>query len=714
MTRGSVSTSVAGGNGGGGGDGELLMLRAILLSWLLILSGVGIAAELPATKAAFSAFQVNGAHVAPSCSSSVLDSFAASPGAWTVAVSFRKLKAAYAGSGFQLQRSSDNSTQDIGFVGCDPDTTSASSFCTSATLTVGTTTSTRAAFPSGSVIHAFNQGPSPIFYAAGNSSVTATTSSTPLQFGTGVSITVGANTNIAALIGTGYGINGGSGSATLYLTNCGIAKVYDQSGNTNDVTQATQANQLGYMGSCAGSLPCATGCLNCLMMAADSASYKTTAVETFTVLAFGEDITTDNFNYGGVGYPTTTSSTAADLRWGLSNNSYPDVLSNNMNGSPFGNAEGFGGLWRGQNLTQYDYSTGGITRWNGGTQFMNTGSGTPTYPNAVGIYVMGDSTGAGAPGMFTEALVASGTQTARNAISANQVAYWGITAGVAQSVALTNPLGDGWNWNQIQLGGFAPNPPGVGAITVNGNAYNSEASWNNYTQWQATNGLTTSGRLGDNWRFQITGLSDQWDGTNRSEIDGAGSAQFNNGTTFWLAYAVYIEPGTAYTSSWNINGQMHTTGASAMVCCAFNTTSNSNSVTDTWSTQTFNAATGTQTSTTTGVPITRGRWYHYVYQVLVSTSGTGDTFNVWLDTVTAGTMVQIASHTSATLFGGNSVNTSNYWKYGIYRETGNNLPTFAIQYGNMQVCSQGADCTSKYGVSDLSALTTTPLPDPSH
>lgn len=656
--------------------------------------------------------QFSGAPVAAACSSSVLDAFAASPGAWTATYSMRQLRAAYAGKSLQLQRTSDSTTLDIGFGGgCAPDTTSSAAFCSTAMLSVGAASS-RIAFPTGSVIHVLNAGPSAVFYASGNGSVTATTGSSPLMFNQGVNITVGANTNIAALVGAGYGINGNAGAATLFLTNCGASKVYDQSGNTNDVAQTTAADQLGYYPSCQNGFPCLFGCLSgCNLHAADSATYKTATVEAFVVMTFGEDITTANFAYNAVGYPTTTNSAASDFRWGLSNAAQPDVLGNSLNGSDTG-FEGFGGIWRGQNITQYDYSTGGVLRWNGGTQFMSTGSGTPTYPNAVGLYLMGDSAGGGTPGMFVEALVASGTQTARNSISANQVSYWGITTGTAASSALNNPLGDGWNWNRIQLGGFAPTPPGVGAITVNGSAYFSEASWNNYTQWQATNGSTTGGRLGDNWRFQISGLADAWDGTNRSEVDGAGSAQFSIGATFWISYAVYIEPGTAYTSQWNINGQMHTVAGG--ICCIFNTMSNSNSVSDTWFVYTNNATTATQSSATTGVPITRGRWYHFVYQVGTSTTGTNDTFNVWLDTVTEGTMVQIASHTGASLFGGNGTNNAAYWKYGIYRETGNNLPTFAVLFANMQVCSQGADCMAKYGVSDLSALETTPLPDPMH
>lgn len=655
------------------------------------------------------------------CSSSILDTSTASPGAWTVALSFRKLRAAYAGSAIQLQRSSDSATQDIGFNGCDPDTVGPASFCSFATLTAGTTSSARVAYPTGSVIHVFNKGPSPVTYASGNGTVTASPSSSStnyLMFGEGVNITVGANTNLAAIVGTGYGLNGTAGSATLSLTNCGVSKIYDQGANTNDIAQATLAKQLGYVpASVTGNKPVASGCLSCVLIAADSATYKTSVVETFTVMTFGQDTVSAGFNYGGVIYPSTGTSAASVSRWGLINWASPDILTPAINGSNSSTFEGFGNIWRGQNLTQFDYSTGGITRWNGGTQFFSAGSGTPTYPNAVGLYVMGDAAGNGTPGMFAEALVASGTQTARNTVSANQVSYWGITTGTAASIALTNPLSDGWNWNQIQLGGFAPSPPGVGAITVNGNGYNSEGAWNNYSQWQATNGATSGSpaQLGDNWRFEINGLADQWDGTFRSELDGAGgAAQFANGVTYWVAYAVLVEPGTAYNSSWNINGQMHLDEGTA-VCCVFNTMSNTNSgCTDCWTIFTYNSSSGSQTSNTSSFSFSRNRWYHFVYQVNVSTSGTADTFNVWLDTVTEGTMVQIASHTGATLFGGNTANQHTYWKYGVYRETGANLPTFAIRYGNMQVCSSGADCTSKYGVSDLSALETTPLADPAH
>lgn len=634
----------------------------------------------------------------------------------------RKLLAAYAGNGIQLQRSSDSTTLDIGFNGCDPASTV---FCGTQTLAVGTTSSTRVAFPSGTVIHIFNEGPSGIFYVSGNGSVTATTSGTALAAGNGANITVGANTNIAAIIGTGYGLNGTTGSATLFLTNCGASKVYDQSGNSNDLAQTTLANQLGYLpaGSTYNAQPLLFGCLvGCNLHAADSSSYKTTTINAFAVATFGTDITTSNYGYPIIGYPTTTNSSLDNFRWCITNTSSAGVMVACANGTANANqGQDFGGVWRIQNLTQYDMgmsNSAATLRWNGGTNFPLNGSNDPvtiTYPNAVGLYVMGDSAGNGSPGVFAEALVASGTQTSRNSISANQVSYWNITAGVAASVALSNPLSDGWNFNAQQIGGFAANPPGPGALTINGNAYATESSWNNYTSWQATNGSTASGQLGDLFRFQITGLFDVWDGTNRSEVDGAGgAADINNGTAYWVAYAVLIEAGTPYTSQWNINGQMHAEG-SANVCCVFNVMSNQNGSSDNWNIYTYNTnSAATTTSLTNIASITRGTWYHFVFNVLVSTSGTGDTFKAWCDCVTPGTMAQVSNQTSATLFGGNAVSTISYWKYGIYRQTGVPLPTFAVRFGNVQVCATGSDCTSKYGVSDLSALATTPLANPAH
>lgn len=665
----------------------------------------------------FASFQNSSVVSPPACSAGVLDALAASPGAYTAAYSHRKLKAAYAGSAVQLQRSSDSTTLDVGFTTCDPNTTPTASFCSTQTLASGTTSSARVVYPSGSVIHIYNQGPNAVFYASGDNTITATTASLPLPSKQGVNITVGADTNVAAIIGTGFGLNGSAGSATLFLTNCGVSKVYDQSSNGFDMTPITGGlvNQMGYIPAGQGSLPLLFGCLsNCGLKAADNATYKTSAVNTFVVQTFGEDITTSNFNYNSIGYPTTTTSTAQDLRWGLSNGGFAALMNLNLNGSPNANAQDFGGIWRGQNLTQYDYnasSAGMEMRWNGGTQYFTSAlSSVPTYPNAVGLYMMGDAAGNGTPGTWAEAILASGVQTSRNSISANQVSYWGITSGTALTAALTNPLSDGFNWNRIQVGSFGPNPPtAAGPFTINGNTWSSESSWNDYTQWQCSNCISTGGRLGDLWRFQVTTF-DTWDGTNRSELDGGnGTAQFNNGTTYWISYAVLVEPGTSYTASWNITGQMHAAGSSP-ICCVFNV----NYKNDQFIVNTDNTNSATETTRYTSPTIPRNQYNHFVFKVFVSTAGTTDTFDVWLDPVTPGTMSHVVALASGSYFGGNTNSTLSYWKFGNYRETAAVKPTFAIRYGNMQACAQGAGCTSLYGASDLSANTTTPLADPSH
>src|ERR1700685_2391187 len=119
----------------------------------------GLMLFIGASHAAFFQGAVSKPSGGGSCASGFLDANAASPGAWTVGYSLRVLKAAFVsggGSAIQLQRSSDSATQNIGFNGCDPDTTSSGSFCSTTTLVVGTTSSTRVAFPAGSVIHVFN------------------------------------------------------------------------------------------------------------------------------------------------------------------------------------------------------------------------------------------------------------------------------------------------------------------------------------------------------------------------------------------------------------------------------------------------------------------------------------------------------------------------------------------------------------------------------
>ena len=630
----------------------------------------------------------------------VLDTYPASPGAWTSAYSLRQLKSAYGGAAIQLQRSSDSATQDIGFSNGAPDQTTPGMFCSMASLTVGYTSS-RVALPAGTQLHIVNTSQYPMFYALGNSSVTATTSSTWLTAYNGTNVAVGANTYVAA-------ITAAPGSTTwtgkLFVSNCGVSIRYDQV-NANNLTQATLANQMGYLpGTYTDSgLPVIVGCPTCGMTAADSASYKTGTVEQFSVFGMGlyDWGTGPNFS-ASVGYPSTTSSDAATMRWGLSNAADLGNIGENINANwNSTNQQGFAGVYR-ANLWQYDATTSDASIRTNTSVFRSGGGATITYPNVVGLYFGKDAAGHSFRGYYAEDLIASGTQTARNTISTNQSGYWGVSNPPA---TLTNPLGDGYNWAP---GYSAPNNA---QYTVNGTVYDSEAAWMGWSQWRATNTTTASGQLGDLWRFDMR-PDDIWNGTERSELDGY-RTDYPQNTTIWIAYAVYLEPGATVChsscspqNSWNIVGQFHVT--SGAICCTFNTMAWAQTgSTEVFETQTYNNSGGT--SDYRSPAISRGRWYHFLYKVYMSSSGSADTFDVWLDPVTPRTMSHEIAQSGSLFYAGNIG--GSYWKYGIYRGNPPVLVEQAIDYANMQVCSSGADCTAKYGVSDLSALETTPLAD---
>src|SRR5579859_662791 len=70
---------------------------------------------------------------APTNSCCLLDTLASPV---TAAYSFRKLRAAYAGSAVQVKRASDSTTQDIGFVSNLFDTGSYNTFCNATTCSI--------------------------------------------------------------------------------------------------------------------------------------------------------------------------------------------------------------------------------------------------------------------------------------------------------------------------------------------------------------------------------------------------------------------------------------------------------------------------------------------------------------------------------------------------------------------------------------------------
>lgn len=612
------------------------------------------------------------------CSAGVLDTFAASPGSWTVGYSLRKVRAAYGGSALQLQRTSDNTTQDVGFgSNCSPDTAVPTSFCSTTSLAV-TTSSARVAFPSGTTIGVTNTSANQAYYKAGNSSVTAATSDTFLPPGGTVSVTVGANTHVAGITN--------NGSSAFSLTNCRVRTFYDQV-NANNQVQTTQGNQPFYRAVCSiNSLPCLAWCSTCGMSAADNASYKTDKIHAFAIHQFG----LDTFAVGNakqlIGYPFNTSSDALAQRWGLLNESLPDVLNIQLNASStqFLNGAGFGAIYR-NNLYQYEVLTSdGLIRFFN-VQFLGVGAGTTlTYPNAVGLYYGMDAVGGSNNyGSGAEVLIASDTQTASVSISSNQAAYWGVTApNTSQSTA------DGFTYTAKYIGTFAP----TGSYeVVNGRNFATESAGSSYSLWAANN-VKTSGTtsLGDMYRFEVRQW-DNWDGTNRSELSGTPAMSLD--TIYYLSYCFQVESGSDVVSTivdggqaaWNIPGQAHGVSGSIAAPFFFSLSGNKFSVIKD-NVNVYNSASNF---------VTFGTWIDIFVKVRKSTAGATDMFDVYFN----GLLVYTCS--------GACFNTNTgtlYWKYGIYRgDVGNIVGTQTFRYANMQLTT-----------TDISAQIAAPLDHPTH
>lgn len=645
----------------------------------------------------FAIFQTSSSVVAPSCSSGLVDAVAASPGSYTWGISFRKIRAAFAGSGaMQLQRTSDNATQNVGFIGCDFDTTTAGSFCSSATLAV-TTTSARIALPSGSSIFVYNTdlNGAAIYYVLGNSSVVATTSGTVVQVQSGTWVTVGANTNIAVIAATGSGTN------TIWLTNCGVRTAYDQIG-TNNATQTTQSKQLAYFPTISNGKPGMVGTSTgtnggtCGMTVADNAAFKTTVVHMFATatLNLGTDSNTQFRQL--IGYPNATSSDASALRWGLSVGPYLDTISVIVNTSTGGfgaadSSEGFGSAIRTVPIV-YDFATSdAVLRYNNTAFYTGTPAATVTYPNAVGIYIGGDAAGDGCYNVIiNEFLLASAKQTTPANVVNNTITYWNSAI---PTTSVTTA--DGFTWTKNFIGGFARNPPNSGYITINSKQYASEGSWSPWGIWQATN-VKTSGTtaLGDMTRFEIRGTDEDWQGASgqRNELDGSPNAMALD-TIYWIAYAFQLETGTGLVlhppADWNIPGQAHGSGGSVASPFYFNVYGNQLTI----------LKDDVVVYTSASNFIATGTWIQVVVRVRKSTSGTTDIFEVNMAQVGTTPLPQLYTCSGA-CFGTSTGQI--YWKFGIYHGNYEPLNTIPIpqawRYCNVQVST-----------SSLAAQITTPL-----
>lgn len=661
----------------------------------------------------FASFQATATVAA--CASGFVDAVPASAGAYTWGASFRKIRAAYVGSAVQLQRTTDNATQDVGFSGCD--LASATSFCTFATLSVSTV-SARVALPAGTSIFVYNANYSPsgaaVYFAVGNSSVAATTSNTVMPLQSGQWVTVGANTHIAAITAAGSGDGINAPVNTIELSNCGVRTWYDQINSAN-ATQTTQANQLAFfpdiMNGKPGMVGNGNGALNggsdggtCSMAVADSATYKTTTVHMFAMVQVGIPSHT-NANWKVIlGYPFNSSADATTYRWGVMQESNPDILLVNVNASTqsFNNQEGLGAVFRSQPYI-YDYSTGnGIVRYLN-TTFATLGTASITYPNAVGLSIGGDASGHGCGNIaYGELLIANATQTTPANQTANMATYWSVAA---PSAAITTS--DGFTWTKTFIGGF---PPPSGYESVNGVSYATEGDWSAWSQYAATN-VKTSGTtaLGDMHRFEIRGTDEVWGDVtgNRQELDGSvGTALVPLNTTIWIAYAFQLESGyptvSANTGGWNIPGQMHIvdSGATNPHSVAsnfyFNVWDNTLSlVKDDPSNPGCTPFVNCQTTVWSSASnfVQPGTPIQIVLTAKKSTSGTADTFTVNVN----GTQVYTCSGSCFWV-----TNTAWFWKFGIYRGAYSPYVTIikpqAWRYCNMQVTT-----------SSLSAQIATPL-----
>lgn len=240
----------------------------------------------------------------------------------------------------------------------------------------------------------------------------------------------------------------------------------------------------------------------------------------------------------------------------------------------------------------------------------------------------------------------------------------------------------------------------VSAVTINGNPYVPELDTSQTWPPQkfATNVNTAIGSLGDLWQFEIHAGDVSNIGSERDELDGFQNTILRN-TEFWISYAVKVLPGAVipFSALFNIMGQCHqgvTTGNPDFYCWyqddrfylnAGNTSAPSANVDGQGNGTYFRSAI-----------LPRDVWHYVVYDVIKSSSGTGDKLVTWFD----GT--QVYNQTGATIMGEHT--SGSYWKYGWYRAasgTSGALATAICQWANVEVST-----------SSLLARVSTPLPAP--
>jgi len=472
------------------------------------------------------------------------------------------------------------------------------------------------------------------------------------------------------------------GSGTGYVN-----RWYDQPGNGNDLTQPTASKQwrvvLGGSPSGQPVARCAT-VKPCGMTAADSASYKTSNIETFNVVKIGiENATNQEANRWIVGYPQSSATIEtyppANVSWAFANMFNMDLmLATGFNW--LRNLEGFGAVYRNQ-LFQYDADTQTGTIQYNGTQWEKFGGfGTITYPSPMGLYVGMAADGKGSiQGDFAEIMLYGATQSARDSISANQSSYWGIV-----NPPTTVTTADGQTWAPIYTGDFGCSSSGGPLCgkteTVNGRRYFTESSWDSYSVWRGTN--VSTGR--DLTRFE----AHYWDvddttGAERTEFDGSADPLSSLDQTVQISYAMQVEPGSALTSvAWDALGQYHyADNATVPASFAFQFQNEKLRID-------VDGTSGVYTSPT----MIRGQWYNMFVEQRISSSKTNDELKVWMNG-------QLVVNLFGSVFRHNA-GQGGYWKYGIYR--GWHIPqAMAVRYANMEVTDKA--------VNDITSRITSPL-----
>ena len=184
------------------------------------------------------------------------------------------------------------------------------------------------------------------------------------------------------------------------------------------------------------------------------------------------------------------------------------------------------------------------------------------------------------------------------------------------------------------------------------------------------------------------------DNSERSEFDGY-RTMFPKDATVYVSYALWIEPGASFSSSWNILGQMHNqTGFISFYVYLKNEKFEIHTETST-GTDPNNGANRVGTTRYTSPTITRGVWYDFFFEMKRSTSGTSDVFKAYVN----GTkQVDV----SGAIFFPTGTQGA-YWKLGIYRgNPGSGIPTQAVRWCNVEATT-----------SNITSRITTPLPHPS-